>query len=142
MASHDILTRFDSTKIDRIFAPLDQCREPGAAVAIAIGGTPVYRRGFGLANMELPILIGPAMRMRIGSITKHVTCLAYMLLCEQGRAGIDDPIEKHVPEIHPIAHGVTMRQLMGHTSGLRDILSISMSVHGTSAVTTDRELAI
>lgn len=139
-SARDTLSRFDPQKIDAIFAPLDQCQEPGAAVAIAIGGHPVYRKGFGLANRELPVLLGPGMRMRIGSTTKHFTCLAYMLLCEDGLASIDDPIQKHIPEINPAAHGITLRQLMGHTTGLPDMLSLSMSVHGTSPAITDRDL--
>ena len=47
----------DEAKIDAILAPLDQCHKPGAAVAIAIGGVPVYRKGFGLASVELPALL-------------------------------------------------------------------------------------
>ena len=121
---------FDESKIDAIFAELDQCHLPGAAVGIAIGGQPVYRKGFGLASMELPIMLSPTIRMRIGSTTKHFTCLAYMLLCEEGRAGIDDPVDKHLPELHLVAHQVTMRQLMGHVSGLRDAHAIAWLFSG------------
>jgi CubicO group peptidase (beta-lactamase class C family) len=134
------LRRFDEAKIDAILAPLDQCHKPGGAVAIAIGGVPVYRKGFGLASLELPALLTPGIRMRIGSTTKHFTCLAYLLLCEEGRASLDDPIERHVAEIHAVAHGITMRQLMGHTSGLRDIFGISMVVHGPGVRITDQQL--
>src|SRR5438128_1835507 len=111
---------FDEKKIDAVFADLNQCHLPGAAVGIAIGGKPVYRKGFGLANMELSVVLSPSIRMRIYSTTKHFTCLAYMLLCEDGKAGIDDPIGKHLPELHPVSRNVTVRQLMGNISGLRD----------------------
>ncbi|MCJ2184101.1 beta-lactamase family protein [Novosphingobium sp. 1949] len=109
-------------------------------MAVAIGGTPVYRKGFGLASMELPVLLSPTMRMRIGSTTKHFACLAFMLLCEDGLASIEDPVEKYVPEVHPVAHGVTMRQLMGHTSGLRDMLSVTMFSNGTGAPVSDAQM--
>jgi D-aminopeptidase len=109
---------FDARKIDALFADVDQSALPGAAVGVAIGGRPVYRKGFGLANIELPLVLSPATRMRIGSTTKHFTCFAYLLLCEEGRAGIDDSLGKHLPELHPSARGVTLRQLMGNTSGL------------------------
>ena len=112
---------FDEKKIDAIFGSLNQCRLPGAAVGIALAGRPVYRKGFGLANMELPVVLTPSIRLRIGSTTKHFTCLAYLLLCQDGKAGIDDSVGKYFPELHPVIHKVTMRQLMGNTSGIRDV---------------------
>lgn len=135
-----ITTTLDEAEIDALFASLDQDAEPGVAVGIAIRGVPVYRKGFGLANMELPVRLSPSMRMRIGSTTKHFAALAYLLLCEEGRAGIDDPIGRHVPRLHPISRDVTMRQLMGHISGLRDAMAIGMMLNGHDAPLTDREL--
>ena len=123
-------TEFDERKIDALFADLDQGSGPGAAVGIAIGGKPVYRKGFGLASMELPVVLSPSIRMRIGSTTKHFTALAYMLLCEEGKAGIDDPLGKYLPELHPITRTVTTRQLMTNTSGLRDSCDIRVHLQG------------
>jgi D-aminopeptidase len=130
----------DAAKIDAIFAAIDSSNRPGVAVAIAIDGVPVYRRGFGLANAELPVALSPAMRMRIGSTTKHFAALAYMLLCEDGLASPDDEIGKHLPELHEASRHVTMRQLMGHTSGLRDMFAITMLFHGTGRAVTDKQL--
>jgi D-aminopeptidase len=122
---------FDEKRIDTIFAELDQCHLPGAAVGIAIGGKPVYRKGFGLASMELPVTLSPTIRMAIASVSKQFTCLAYMLLCEEGKAGINDTVGKHFAELHPSTHEVTMRQLMGHLGGLRDVLDICYQFSGT-----------
>jgi D-aminopeptidase len=127
---------FEETKIDEVFAELNQCRLPGCAVGIAIHGTPVYRKGFGLASMELPVVLAPTMRMRIGSTTKHFTCLAYLLLCEEGRAGIDDPIVKYLPELHPVTHPIAMRQLMGNISGLREVYDLCHQFNGAARVTS------
>lgn len=131
---------FDERKIDAIFADVGQCHLPGAAVGIAIGGRPVYRKGFGLANMELPAVLSPTIRMRIGSTTKHFTALAYMLLCEDGRARLDDPIGAYIPELHPIAHHVTVRKLMGHLSGLRDAFDICYQFSGTGQPVTSSDV--
>jgi CubicO group peptidase (beta-lactamase class C family) len=131
---------FDEKKIDAIFTELDQCHLPGAAVGIAIGGKPVYRKGFGLASMELPLVLSPTIRMRIYSTTKHFTCLAYMLLCEEGKAGIDDPIGKFLPELHRVTRKVTMRQLMGHVSGIRDVCDIRYQFSGTDGLMPITEL--
>jgi len=135
-----VRTHFDEGRVDAIFSAIDQCRLPGAAVAVAIDGLPVYRRGFGLANMELPVLLGPSMRMRIGSTTKHFTALAYLLLCEEGRAGLDDPIGRHIPEIHAASREVSVRQLMGHTSGIRDAMALSMMMNGFATRVTDKDI--
>ena len=120
MLGDRVAVEFDERKIDAIFAEVNQCHLPGVAVGIAIGGRPVYRKGFGLANMELPVLLSPSIRMRINSMTKHFACLAYMLLCEEGKAGIDDALGKYFPELHPVTRKVTVRQLMGNVGGLRD----------------------
>ena len=127
---HGCAVQIDEKKIDEIFSPLNQCHLPGVAVGIAVNGAPVYRKGFGLANMELPVVLTPTIRMRIASISKHFTALAYLLLCEQRRAAIDDPVSKYLPELHPVAHAVTMRQLMGNISGLRDVHDILTSFSG------------
>ncbi|HUN98947.1 MAG TPA: serine hydrolase domain-containing protein [Bradyrhizobium sp.] len=130
--SESSLAAFDERMIDAVFAEVDQSRLPGAVVGIAVDGKPVYRKGFGLASMELPVVLSPAARMPIGSATKHFTCLAYMLQCEEGRANVDDPIGKYLPELNPVIKSVTMRQLMGHLGGLRDIFDICTTFSGTA----------
>ncbi len=57
MSQQQPVVVFDEKKIDTVFAALNQCELPGAVVGIAVGGQPVYRKGFGLANMELPVLL-------------------------------------------------------------------------------------
>lgn len=136
-----VAINFVESRIDAIFAELNQCQRPGGVVGIAIGGKPVYRKGLGLANMELPVLLSPAMRMRIYSTSKHFTCLAYLLLCEEGRAGLDMPIGKILPELNAVTRAVTPRQLMGNISGLRDAHDICYQFSGTGhSVGTDELL--
>lgn len=131
---------FDESAIDRIFAALDQSQAPGAAVGIAVGGRPVYRKGFGLANLELPVALSPSMRLRIGSTTKHFTCLAYMLLCEEGKAAPDDTVGKYLPELHPVTQRVKLGQLMSNTGGLRDVYDICWQFSGSAHEVASREL--
>lgn len=140
MSDCTLIVEFDEKKIDAIFAELDQCRLPGAAVGIAISGQPIYRKGFGLANMELPVILSPTIRMRIASVTKHFTCLAYLLLCEDGKAGVDDPIATYLPEMHAVTHGVTARQLMGNLGGLRDAHDLSWQFCGTGRAVSSADL--
>jgi len=51
--------------------------------------------------MELPVVLSPSTRMRIGSTTKHFTCFAYLLLCEAAKANVEDRLGKFLPELHP-----------------------------------------
>jgi D-aminopeptidase len=134
------VVEFDEKKIDAVFAGLNQSHLPGAVVGIAIDGKPVYRKGFGLASMELPIALTPTTRLRIGSVTKQFTAFAYMLLCEEGKAEIDDPIGKFMPDLHPITHRVTMRQLMGNISGLRDVYEMLTQFSGVVSTVTAADL--
>jgi D-aminopeptidase len=134
------IATLDAGKIDEIFSGANQSSLPGAAIAIAIDGKPVYRKGFGLANIELPVALGPSMRMRIGSTTKHFTSLAYLLLCEAGLAGLDDEIGKHLPELNETNRHVTLRQLMSHTSGLRDVFAVTLLFHGAGRPVTDKDM--
>lgn len=127
----DTAVTVDAATIDAIFAAYDTSHSPGVAVGIAVRGKPVYRKAFGLANAEMNQTLSTGIRMRIGSTTKHFAALAYMLLVEEGRASLEDPVRKHIPELSPaVADGVTMRQLMSHTSGLRCSLDLSMQLNG------------
>lgn len=140
MSESNRRVRFDEAEIDAIFHDLDQSSLPGAAVGIALGGVPLYRKGFGLASMDLPVMFSTHTHVRTYSTTKHFTCLAYLLFCEEGKAGIDDPIEKYLPDLHPVTHRVTMRQLMSHTSGLRDACEIRWFFSGIESTVPASEL--
>ena len=124
MTETRIAAELPEETFDQILGHLDSCRSPGGVFGVAVDGMPVYRKGFGLASIESPAVLAPATRLRIGSVSKQFTCFAYMRLCEDGNAELDDPIGRYLPELHPVARSVTMRQLMGHTSGLRDVYSV------------------
>lgn len=116
--------------LDALFAPFDRTDAPGFAVGVALRGRPGYRRGFGLANIELPLALSPTIRMRIGSTTKHFCVLAVMLLAEEGKLSIEDSPRRHIPELPQWAEAMTLRQLMAHTSGMRDSLDLVFQTAG------------
>lgn len=128
--SSKLSVTFDEKRIDAIFAEVNQCRLPGLAAGIAIDGRTVYRKGFGLASLELPVALSPTIRMRIGSVSKQFTAFGFMMLCEEGRANIDDTVGKYLPELNPVAQKVTMRQLMGNNSGLQDATDLCLQFSG------------
>lgn len=131
----------DERTIDEVFAHVNQCLLPGAAVGVALRGRPVYRKGFGLASIELPCALSTSTRMRIGSVSKQFTALAYLLLCEEGKAAMEDPLGKYFPDFTPVMHAITIRHLLGHTSGIRDVVDIHFRLAGFEGrPVTTREL--
>ena len=92
---------------------------PGLSVAVGAGGEIVWAEGFGWADVEKRSSITPASRFRIGHASKPLTSAAVGLLLEQGRLELDDEIQTHVPGFPRKPWSVTLRQLMGHVSGVR-----------------------
>lgn len=109
----------DSAALDALFEPYNRCDRPGVAVGVAVGGVPRYRRGFGVASIETGAALSPAIRMRIGSVSKHFTALAILLLEEDGKLSRDMSIRHFLPELNGTADAVTLAHLMSNTSGLR-----------------------
>ena len=94
---------------------------PGVAVAVVRDGSPVYLRGFGVANVETGSPATPDTVFRIASMTKSFVATALMMLVEEGRLSLDDPVTKHLPDAPPAWRGITVRHLVTHTSGLADV---------------------
>lgn len=122
--------RVDPSRLDELLAPFDRSNAPGFVVGVALNGRPLYRRGVGMASIELPVVLSPTIRMRIGSTSKHFTVLAVMLLAEEGRLSIDDSPRRHLPELPDWAKAMSIRQLMAHTSGMRDSLDLILHSAG------------
>jgi D-alanyl-D-alanine carboxypeptidase len=87
------------------------------AVLVARGGVPVYRGAFGLANREWGIPNVPDAKFRIGSVTKSFTAAAILQLVEQGKVSLDAPATTYY-QLPMAWSGVTVRQLLSHTSGV------------------------
>jgi CubicO group peptidase (beta-lactamase class C family) len=93
---------------------------PGACVAVLQDEVPVCRRAYGLANVENRVAATTATNYRLASLTKQFTAAAILLLAEEGRLSIDDPILKWLPTLPQAADAIVIRHLLTHTSGLID----------------------
>ena len=116
--------------LDELFKPVNRSDAPGLVVAVASQGKTIYRRGFGLASVELGVANTPRTRMRIGSTSKHFTCLAVLLLAEEGKLDIDASVRTYLPELPDLKPEPTLRQLMTHTGGYRCYLDIGFLSDG------------
>lgn len=108
----------------------------GFSLAIARDGTIIYAQGYGYRNMMKRLPATTQTVYNIGSITKQFTATAVMLLQEDGKLRVDDPVGDYVPGL-PWGRLVTLRQLLNHTSGVADYLTII----DNSALTMPKALA-
>src|SRR5262245_40698458 len=92
---------------------------PSASVAAVSDGKIVYVPAYGKARLEPATAATPAMRYSIGSISKQLTAVAILLLAEDGKLTLDDPVGKYVPNLTR-GDQVTLRQILSHTSGYPD----------------------
>ncbi len=92
---------------------------PSASVAIIRDDQVVLLRAYGQARLEPPAPATPSMRYGVGSISKQFLAAAVMLLAEQGKLSLDDPVAKYLPALTR-ANQVRLRDLLNHTSGYRD----------------------
>jgi len=119
-ANPDTLT----DQVDKLFATWDKPDSPGCALGIIKDGEFIYKRGFGMANLEHHIPIGPQSIFRIGSTSKQFTAMCIALLEEQGKVSVDDSIRKYLSEMKNYANDIKIRHLIHHTSGIRDYLTL------------------
>jgi CubicO group peptidase (beta-lactamase class C family) len=107
-------------RVDEVFADLVAPTSPGCAVSVMRDGSPVYERGYGMANLEYGIPITPHSVFHVASVSKHFTAMAIELLVNEGKVGWDDDIRDYVPEVPDFGTRITLRHLVHHVSGIRD----------------------
>lgn len=113
-----------SDRIDALFSAWDKLDSPGCVLAIIKGGEFVYKRGYGMADLERGVPIRADSIFDLGSTGKQFTAAVIAILTLQGFLGLDDPIRKYLPEMPPYAEAIAIRHLIHHTSGLRDYLTL------------------
>jgi D-alanyl-D-alanine carboxypeptidase len=103
---------------------MEQRHVAGLSLAVVRDGKVVLARGYGKANLELSVPATSGTVYQLGSVTKQFTAAAVMMLVREGKAALEDPIRKHLPELPEAWAGVTVRHLLNHTSGIRSYTSV------------------
>ena len=93
-------------------------RVPGMSVAVLRGDSIILARGYGYANVEHHVPATDSTVYAVGSVSKQFTAAATVMLAEQGRLSLDDPIVRYLPEGSGVWPRVTIRHLLTHTSGI------------------------
>jgi CubicO group peptidase (beta-lactamase class C family) len=109
--------------VDKLFATYDKPEVPGCALAIIHKGEIIYKRGYGLANLEHDVPITPATVFDIGSVSKQFTAACALVFEYQEKLKLEDNISKYLPELN-YKQPITLLNLIYHTSGIPDYLEL------------------
>ncbi|HLK61479.1 MAG TPA: serine hydrolase domain-containing protein, partial [Chthonomonadaceae bacterium] len=109
---------------DVVKAQMQKRHIPGLSVAVVRDGKPVLMRGYGLADVERNVRASPDTVYELGSITKQFTAMAILMLVEEGKLGLDDKIRAFLSDLPAAWSEVTVRNLLTHTSGIKNYTDI------------------
>ena len=123
---------------ERLLASRFPHGQPGAVALVVKNGKTVFRRAYGLADLEFGIMLEPDMVFRVGPIGEQFTAGAVLQLVERGRLGFDDEVSTHLPDAPDAWKRVTVRHLLTHTSGLPDIGEMPEELGATVGWTLSR----
>jgi CubicO group peptidase (beta-lactamase class C family) len=105
--------------VDRfVAAEMSRRHIPGVSIAVSRRGNPIKVEGYGMADLEHKIPVTPETVFKIGSVSKQFLATGIMLLAQEGRLSIDDPVSKYVDDAPESWRGITLRHLLTHTSGI------------------------
>jgi CubicO group peptidase (beta-lactamase class C family) len=111
-------------QVDKVFEKWDKPESPGCALGVYKDGQIVYKRGYGMADLNDDVPITPATVFHVASMSKQFTAASIVLLAQQGKLSLDDDVHKYIPELPDFGERITIRHLVYHTSGLRDQWSL------------------
>lgn len=109
-----------STRVDNLFEKWDRTDSPGCALSVMKDGHIIYEHGYGMADLDHNVTITPSTVFHVASTSKQFTAASIVLLAQQGKLSFDDDIRKYILELHDFGTPITIRELIHHTSGLRD----------------------
>ena len=118
---------------------------PGCAAAVSLNGEVVFEKAFGLADLEHNVPNTPQTIFESGSVAKQFTAASLVLLQQDGKLSLDDPVKKYIPELPDYGSPLTIRHLLNHTSGIRDwgtVMSLTGTGRGDRVITQDLALDV
>ena len=129
-----------STAFDKVLEQQFKPNETGATVLISKNGKIIYKRGIGMANLELNIPMQANNVFRIGSVTKQFTAVAILQLVEKGKLNLQDEITKFIPGYPMHGNKITIEHLLTHTSGIQDFTAIKGNANRSAIDYTPQEM--
>lgn len=114
----------ENQEVDALFKEWNFEQSPGCALAVIKDGEIIYKKGYGTADLEHDVPITPATVFYIGSVSKQFVTMSILLLVEEGKINLDDAVQTYLPDFPTYEKEVTIRNLIHHTSGIRDYLTL------------------
>ncbi|MCH8979996.1 MAG: serine hydrolase [Armatimonadetes bacterium] len=111
-------------KVEEIYKEWDRDDGPGGVVAITLEGRIVFAKAYGMAELENSVPNTLTTKFDIASVSKQFTAMCILLLEEDGLLSLDDRADKYIRGMPVLKRGITIRQLLTHTSGIRDHLAL------------------
>src|SRR6056297_876104 len=112
------------TQFEEIIKEKYKADEPGAAVLVAKNDDVIYRKAFGMADLELDVKMKSEMVFEIGSVTKQFTAISILMLMEEDKLSLEDDITKYIEDYPTHGHTITIHHLLTHTSGIKSYTSM------------------
>ncbi len=104
--------------LDSLYKSSFAASDPGAIIIVAQGGKPVFKKAYGMANLENNVPLNTDHKMGIGSISKQFAAVSIMLLQQEGKLNIKDDIRKYLPAYNTYGKTITIENILSHTSGI------------------------
>jgi CubicO group peptidase (beta-lactamase class C family) len=104
--------------LDSLYRSTFQASDPGAIILVAQEGRPVFKKAYGMANLENNVLLNTDHKMGIGSISKQFAAVSILLLQQEGKLNIKDDIRKYLPAYNTYGKTITIENILSHTSGI------------------------
>lgn len=111
-------------RVDRLFDRWDKPDSPGCALGVYRDGRVIYKRAYGIADLDHDIPLTTRSVFHVASVSKQFTAAAVTLLALEGKLSLDDNVRTYIPELPDFGHRITIQHLIHHTSGLRDQWSL------------------
>ncbi len=134
-----------SARVDELFRKMDTTVTPGCALSVVKDGKIIYERGYGMADLDHNVPITPTTIFHVASMSKQFTAASIILLAQEGKLSLDDPVRKYIPELPDFGVPITIRHLLHHTSGLRDqwdLLDLAGWRYSLDLITDEDVLAV
>ena len=140
LAQTNALKQVPTESIDNIFADFDNAESPGCAIGINHHSELIFSKGYGMANLDYGLPLRPDSRFMIASISKQFAAAALLMLEQEGKLDLEADLRTYIPEISQFDDPITARQLIHHTSGIRDIFNLlSIADIGLDDTTTKEQ---
>ncbi|MEJ1964966.1 MAG: serine hydrolase domain-containing protein [Gammaproteobacteria bacterium] len=132
-------------QVDALFAKWSSHTSPGCAVAVMKDGKVMHENAYGMADLDHSVPNTPLTVFHAASVSKQFTAAALLLLVQEGKVSLDDPVRKYIPELPDFGVPLTVRHLLHHTGGLRDqwdLLEIAGWRYSLDLITDDDVMAL